>query len=85
MKVIISTDAGLEELEYDFSSMPLSRLFHFASLGILQARYEFRMRKGFDPYKPLREQTPQDAKDYEKWLSENSDKIEDKNDKEKDE
>jgi hypothetical protein len=83
MKIIINGDAGLEEVEHDFSVMPLSRLFHFASLGIMQARYEFRKRKGFDPYKPIKEQTPQDARDYEKWLEENSDTIEDENDTEK--
>jgi hypothetical protein len=76
MKVIISTEAGLEERDYDFSTMPLSNLFHFASLGILEARYEMRKRRGFDPYKPLNEQSRQDANDYKKWLKENSDTIE---------
>lgn len=77
MKIILSTDAGLEERDYDFSTMPLSNLFHFASLGILEARYEMRKRRGFDPYKPISQQTKADAKHYEKWLKENSDTIED--------
>ena len=67
MQIIIDGPDGAKVVDVNFSELSEPELRLYAKMDIAEAREELRKRIGFDPYKDVKDYTPDDVEFFTNW------------------